>query len=168
MLELAKEKRGHFCTVYFVRRTFLKNFVLSQCIVYWIHFQNIHTFTYQKTLLHTLLLLVSNIVEDPRVSLRLKTRLLGLVSEPIRKNNNFDWKKNHQTVKCKFKSMRLKSYCWLQIQKHVACSNIGINVNFISIALYVKGCQTKQQKLWAYIGNVWCCCMLERKTFEQR
>ena len=28
--------------------------VLSQCIVYWIHFQNIHTFTCQITLLHTL------------------------------------------------------------------------------------------------------------------
>ena len=30
-------------------------FVLSpQCIVYWIHFQNIHTFTYEKILLNTL------------------------------------------------------------------------------------------------------------------
>ena len=29
-----------------------------------IHFRNIHTFTYQKTLLHTLLLLVSKIVES--------------------------------------------------------------------------------------------------------
>ena len=28
--------------------------VLSQCIVYWIHFQNIHTSAYQKVLLHTL------------------------------------------------------------------------------------------------------------------
>ena len=28
--------------------------VLSQCIVHWIHFQNIHIFTYQKTILHTL------------------------------------------------------------------------------------------------------------------
>ena len=28
--------------------------VLSQCIMYWIKFQNIHTFTYQKTLLYTL------------------------------------------------------------------------------------------------------------------
>ena len=31
---------------------------LPQCILYWMHFQNIHTFTYQKTLLHTLLLLL--------------------------------------------------------------------------------------------------------------
>ena len=38
--------------------------VSSQCIVYWIHFQNIHTFIYQKTLLPTLLLLVFKIVES--------------------------------------------------------------------------------------------------------
>ena len=37
--------------------------VLSQCMVYWIHFQDIHTLTYLKTLLHTLLLLVFKIVE---------------------------------------------------------------------------------------------------------
>ena len=38
--------------------------VLSQCIVYWIHIQNMHTFTYQKTLLHTLLMLAFKIVES--------------------------------------------------------------------------------------------------------
>ena len=38
--------------------------VLSKCIVYWIHFQNIYTFAYQKTLLHTLLLLVFKTVEN--------------------------------------------------------------------------------------------------------
>ena len=62
---------------------FFKNFVLSQCIVYWIHFQtihtfivywirfqSIHTFTYQKTLLYTLLLLFSKIVESLRCILK--------------------------------------------------------------------------------------------------
>ena len=51
-----KQKEGIFCTIYFVRRYFFKrNCVLSQCIVCRIHFQNIHTFTYQKKpLLHTL------------------------------------------------------------------------------------------------------------------
>ena len=53
-----KKKEGIFCTVYFVWRKFFNICVLSECIVYWIHiqihFQNIHTFTYQKTLLHTL------------------------------------------------------------------------------------------------------------------
>ena len=38
--------------------------VSSQCIVYWIHFQNTQTFTYQKTLLHALLLFVFKIVES--------------------------------------------------------------------------------------------------------
>ena len=46
----------------------LKNFfnicVLSQCKVYWINFQNIYTFTYQKTLLHALLLLVFKIFKS--------------------------------------------------------------------------------------------------------
>ena len=56
-----KKKEDIFCTVYFVQRNIC---VLSQCIMYWIHFQNIHTFTYQKALLHTLLLLVFKIVES--------------------------------------------------------------------------------------------------------
>ena len=37
---------------------------LAQCLVYWIDFQNIYTFTYQKTLLDTLLLLVLKILES--------------------------------------------------------------------------------------------------------
>ena len=49
-----RKREGIFCTIYFVWRKFFNISVLSQCIVYWIHFQNIHTFTYQKTLLHTL------------------------------------------------------------------------------------------------------------------
>ena len=71
-----KRKEGIFCTVYFVRRNFFKICVLSHCKVYWIHFQNIHIFTYQKTLLHTLLLLVSKIVE----SLQCILKLLFIVS----------------------------------------------------------------------------------------
>ena len=43
-----KKKESTFCTVYFVRRKFFSICVLSQYIVYWIHFQNIHTFTYEK------------------------------------------------------------------------------------------------------------------------
>ena len=52
-----KKKEGIFCTVYFVRRNFFNICVLSQCIEYWIHFQKIHLFTCQKTLLNTLLCL---------------------------------------------------------------------------------------------------------------
>ena len=35
-------------------RDFFNIFVLSQCIVYWLHFQNRHTFIYKKIFLHTL------------------------------------------------------------------------------------------------------------------
>ena len=52
--ELAKEKRGHFLYRLFCPKDFFFNIcVLSQCIVHWIHFQNIYTFTCQKTLLYT-------------------------------------------------------------------------------------------------------------------
>ena len=44
---------------------FFNSCVLSQCIVYLIHFQNIHTFTYQETLLHTLFCLFK-IVKGPQ------------------------------------------------------------------------------------------------------
>ena len=44
-----KKKEDIFYTIYFVRRKFFFNiFVLSQCIVHWIQFQNTHTFTYPK------------------------------------------------------------------------------------------------------------------------
>ena len=42
-LSSRKKKEGIFCTVYFIRREVFKD--LSQCIVYIIHFQIIHTFT---------------------------------------------------------------------------------------------------------------------------
>ena len=54
---------GIFCTVYFVRKRSFTIFVLSQCILYWIHLQNIHTFTYQKTLFHTLFSLFLKLLE---------------------------------------------------------------------------------------------------------
>ena len=52
------QKEDIFCTVYFVRGNFFKIRVLPQCIVYLIRLRNINTFTYQKTFLHILLLLV--------------------------------------------------------------------------------------------------------------
>ena len=45
-------------------------YVLSQCIVYWTHFQNIHTFIYQKTLLLTLFYLFWKLMKAFTVSLR--------------------------------------------------------------------------------------------------
>ena len=49
-----RKNRVFFVPFILSKGNFFKICVLSQCIVYWIHFQNIHTFTYQKTLLHTL------------------------------------------------------------------------------------------------------------------
>ena len=48
-----RKTRTIFCTVYFVIFLY-RLFVLFQCIEYWIHFQNIDTFAYQKTLFQTL------------------------------------------------------------------------------------------------------------------
>ena len=60
----AREKKRAFF-VYFVWREFFFNICdLSHCTVYWIHFQNIYTFTYKKTLLHALLLLVFKIFQS--------------------------------------------------------------------------------------------------------
>ena len=52
-MELAKEKRAYFVPLILSKAIFFNICVLSQCIVYWRHFQNKHTFTYQKALLHT-------------------------------------------------------------------------------------------------------------------
>ena len=61
----SRKKERIFFTVYFLRRKFCLTFVLFHCIVYCMHFQNIHTFTYQKALLKTLQLLV---LKSPKVS----------------------------------------------------------------------------------------------------
>ena len=47
-MELAKEKRGHFLYRLFCPKGIFYRFVLSQRIVYWIHFQNINPFTYEN------------------------------------------------------------------------------------------------------------------------
>ena len=48
-------KKGAFFVMFiFSKGNFIVIFVLSQCIMYWVNFQNICTFTFQKTLLHTL------------------------------------------------------------------------------------------------------------------
>ena len=63
-MELTKEKRALFVSFILSEGNFFNICVLAQCIAYWIHFQNMHTFTYQKILLHALLLLVFKMVED--------------------------------------------------------------------------------------------------------
>ena len=59
-----RKKRAFFVPFILCEGKFFKICVLSQCILYWIHFQKIHTFTYQKIIIHTLLLLVFKIVES--------------------------------------------------------------------------------------------------------
>ena len=49
-----KKKEGIFVPFILSKRKFFSICVLSQFIVYWIHFQNKYTFTYQKTILHKL------------------------------------------------------------------------------------------------------------------
>ena len=46
-----RKKRAFSVPFILSARNFLNICVLSQCIVYGVHFQNIHTFTHQKTLL---------------------------------------------------------------------------------------------------------------------
>ena len=56
-------KKAIFVPLIFSKMIFFKICILCQFTVNWIHFQYIHTFTYQKTLLHKLLLLVFKFVE---------------------------------------------------------------------------------------------------------
>ena len=57
-------KSTHFVIFILFIGIFFKICVLFQCIIYWIKFQNKYTFTYQKTFLHTILLLVFKTVES--------------------------------------------------------------------------------------------------------
>ena len=59
---LRKKKVGIVCTVFFfTQRKFFLTFVFY---LYWIYFQNIHTFTYQKTLLYKLFCLFLKFVKS--------------------------------------------------------------------------------------------------------
>ena len=49
-----RKKKTFFVPFILSKGNFFNVCVLSQCIVYWIQFQNIHALIYQKTLLHTL------------------------------------------------------------------------------------------------------------------
>ena len=60
---LQKKKEGIFVPFILYEGNFFNICVLSQCIVYCIHFQNIHTFTNKKTLLHTLTAKVDKLFE---------------------------------------------------------------------------------------------------------
>ena len=67
----ARKKKAFFVSFILSEGKFFTIYVLSQCVVYWINFQNIHSFTYQKILFHTLLLLVFKIVKNLQCILKL-------------------------------------------------------------------------------------------------
>ena len=46
-----RKKRVFFVPFSLSKGNFFNIYVLAQCILYWIHFQNVHIFTYQKALL---------------------------------------------------------------------------------------------------------------------
>ena len=67
----SRKKKGHFLQCLFYPKSFFFNIcILFQCLVYLINFQNIYTFTYQKTLLHTLLLFFLKIAESLHCTLK--------------------------------------------------------------------------------------------------
>ena len=63
-MELTKKNSAFYVTFIFSEGNFFNVGVLSQCIVFWINFQNRYTFTYQKTLFYTLLMFGFKIVES--------------------------------------------------------------------------------------------------------
>ena len=81
---LQKIKDVIFGTVYFVWREFCNICILAQCIVYWIRFQNIYTFTYQKTVLDTLFLLVIKVFESLQFIFNSWLTIANLMSDKIK------------------------------------------------------------------------------------
>ena len=73
-----RKKRAFFVPFILSEGNFFDICVLSQCIVYRIHFQDMHTFRYQKSLLHTLLLLVFNIIKSLQYILKLESVYVSL------------------------------------------------------------------------------------------
>ena len=83
-----RKKSAFFAPFILSEENFFKFCVLSQCIVSWIRFQNIHTFTYQKTLFYILLLLVFKIAK--RLQCIHKQLLLCCFSKLPPTNYNFN------------------------------------------------------------------------------
>ena len=77
---------------------FISNFfnicVLSQCIVYWIHFQNTHTFTCQNILLHTHFCLFLKLSKTFSVSLEVVSATFLLVLFVCLKAGTCETRKN--------------------------------------------------------------------------
>ena len=122
-----KKKEGIFCTVHFVWQIFFNICVLSQFKVYWIHFQTIHTFTYQKTLHHKRLLTAFKIVESLQCVLKLKSaRLIQKLTENFTKSWLY-WFTPKQLVS-KFKDVLLDR---IEHEYLFYCSNLVDNSWFL-------------------------------------
>ena len=80
-----RKESAFFVTFIFSEGNFFNICVLSQCIMYWTNFQNIHTFIYEKTLLHTLLFLLFKMVENLQCILKENK---GLISFCLRHDFN--------------------------------------------------------------------------------
>ena len=65
-----RKTRAFFVAFVLSEGNFFNICALSQCIDYWINFQNIYPFTYQKALLNILVLLVFKIVESHQCILK--------------------------------------------------------------------------------------------------
>ena len=66
-----RKKRAFFVLFILPKKDFFNICVLSQCMVYWIHFLNIQAFTYQKTLVPTLFCLFLKQLKAFSVSLNI-------------------------------------------------------------------------------------------------
>ena len=84
-----KKKRAYFVLFTLSKRIFSTFFVLSQCMLYWIHFQNIHTFTYQKALLYTLFCRFLKSSKAFSVSLRARSLAILILRNSLRKKIEF-------------------------------------------------------------------------------
>ena len=88
----ARKRKNRIFFVPFIlsEGNFLNICVSSQCIAYWIHFQNIHIFTHQKKLLHSLFFLFLKSSKAFNVSLiwRMNSDKIGYNRQPNKQNKS--------------------------------------------------------------------------------
>ena len=100
-----RKKRPFFLPFTLSEGNFLNICVLPPCIVFWIHFQNIHPFTWQKILLHTLLLLVFKIKTLQCIVSTLATNWIWRLQFYYISRQQLHWKRNSNLWKCFFKNL---------------------------------------------------------------
>ena len=86
MMSWSSQKSTFFATFILSEGNFFNIYVISQCIVYWVYFQNTYPFTYQKPFLHTLLLLVFKIVKSLQCILKMHFPGIKSFHKPCSKN----------------------------------------------------------------------------------